>query len=231
MWRSKMGGRMVALAVVAFFASDARADEAQAWSGLEARVPISEGQRALPTAARWITESRFWGPRDGLQFLLARAGLMWDLHPAVLFNLNGVQALEPGRDGAPIPVSRIELEPNFRVHAGSVSANLRQRAELRWVRADATYRHRLQLRVNVKPKGWNVAPYVSTEALGTPGGRIVEIRNVHGVSMFFGEHIRIDVGYMFRPRLQDDAWNITHAGVLWLTFEPKIPAVIESGGG
>jgi hypothetical protein len=229
--RSKRLGPVFAIAVVAFSASEARADDAQAWSGLEARVPISDGRWGLPTAARWVTESRFGGPRDGLQFLLARFGLMWNLHPSMLFNVNGVQALEPGRNGAPRPVSRIELEPNLRASFGIVSANLRQRAELRWVSADATYRHRLQLRVNVKPKGWKVAPYVSTEALGTPGGRILEIRNVHGVSTFFGEHIRIDVGYMFRPRLQDDAWNITHAGVFWLTFEPKIPAVIESGGG
>jgi len=207
----------------------ARAD-GQMWSGLEARVPISDGKGGLPTAARWVTESRFGGPRDGISFLLARLGLMWDLHPALLFNINGVQALEPDRTGVPRPVSRIEIEPNLRARFGILSANLRQRAELRWVSAEASYRHRLQLRVNLKPKGARYAPYVSSEALGTPRGRILELRNVAGVSLFFGDHVRLDVGYMFRPRLDDD-WAVTHAGVLWLTFEPKIPAVIESGGG
>lgn len=208
----------------------ARAD-GQAWTGLEARVAVSDGRYGMPTHARWITEGRFGGPRDGLSFLLARGGPMWDLHRNVMLNVNGVQAVSSDARGVFTPETRLELEPNIRGRVGVFSTNIRQRSEVRWVSGEATYRHRAQLRVNLQPEGWRVVPYVSSEIFIVTRLRVAEVRNVVGLSVLPTKHLRLDAGYMIRPRRVEGDWDVSHVGVLSLTFAPAIAPVIESGGG
>lgn len=100
------------LIIIVTLASSNAAADVQAWSGLEARVPVSNGRYGAPTHARWVTETRFGGARDGLS--LVRLSPMWELSPNVLLNLNGVQAMAADNAGVMRPESRVEIEPNTR---------------------------------------------------------------------------------------------------------------------
>jgi len=212
----------------------ARAD-VQAWTGLEARAPITDGKWGLPTHARWVTETRFGGPRDGLSFLLARIGPMWELGPNVLLNLNGVQALATNDDGVTRPESRIEVEPNVRGRLfGVLAANFRQRAELRWIAGESSYRYRAQLRVTYHPADAFLAPFISTEVFVATRARLLESRNVFGLSLFASKNMRFDLGYMLRPRqpsTMDGSWALSHIAIITLTFAPQLAPIVESGGG
>lgn len=148
--------------IVTLAASNAAAD-VQAWSGLEARVPVSNGRYGAPTHARWVTETRFGGARDGLSLVLVRLSPMWELSPNVLLNLNGVQAMAADNAGVMRPESRVEIEPNIRGRVGPWAANFRQRAELRWISADIGYRYRAQVRMTYHPKDGVLATFTSTE--------------------------------------------------------------------
>ena len=132
--------------IVTLAASNAAAD-VQAWSGLEARVPVSNGRYGAPTHARWVTETRFGGARDGLSLVLVRLSPMWELSPNVLLNLNGVQAMAADNAGVMRPESRVEIAANERglgfepcwdgdvhVRAGARSyRRVRRRLSRRWL--------------------------------------------------------------------------------------------------
>jgi len=205
--------------------------DVQAWSALEARAPVSEGAYGAPTHVRFVSESRFGGPRSGLSFLLARLGPMWELGRVVLLNANLVQAISSDAMGTLRPESRVELEPNLRLRFDPVGLNLRQRAEVRFVDGQTTYRYRAQLRANLQPEGAVVFPFLSSEVfVDLNQGRLAESRNVLGVALAPYPAIRIDLGYMLRTRRDPDDWLFGHAAVLSFTFAPKPSAVIESGG-
>ena len=222
---------IAALFIVVLVAPRRAAADTQLWTGLEARVPISDGRYGAPTHARWVTESRFGGLREGLSFVLARLGLMWELSPNVLLNLNGVQASASDALGVMRSESRVEVEPNVRGRIGDFGVNLRQRAELRWNRAEPSYRYRAQLRWNYQPRGARLAPFLSTELFVVTRARLLETRNVLGVSVFATKHLRLDLGYMLRPQQSPDGWLVSHIGLVTVTFAPDLAPVLESGGG
>lgn len=229
---SKARASLAALlsATVLTRSENANAD-VQAWSALEARAPVSEGAYGAPTHLRFVSESRFGGPRSGLSFLLVRVGPMWELGRVVLLNANLVQAVSSNPTGGLQPESRVEVEPNLRFRFEPVAFNLRQRAEVRFAGGETTYRYRAQLRANLQPEGAVVFPFLSTELFVDLGRtRLSENRNVLGVAFAPYQAVRIDLGYMLRARRDPDDWAVGHAAVVSFTFAPKPSAVIESGG-
>ncbi len=211
-------------------APPARAD-GQVWTGLESRVRASDQRGLVPSYVRWVNESRFGGRKDGLSFLLLRLGPMWELHRNVLFNLNGVQLIEADRAGVLRPESRIEVEPNLRGRLGPFTSNVRQRMEVRWQRAEATYRYRLQVRLNYQPDGTRIVPYVSSEIFFLTRARVGEVRSAVGLSFIASEHLRLDFAYVIRPRQFAGEWSVGHIGLFTVTFTPKVALIVESGGG
>lgn len=219
------------LAALLVVAQPARA-EVQAWTGLEARVPVAERGSLIPTSARFVTETRFGGPADGLALLLLRVGPMWELNENVVLNLNAVQATASRGQGDFAPESRIEAEPNVRGRLGVMAMNLRTRIEHRWLRDLTAWRVRVQLRTNLQPDGFRVFPFVATEAFfDVSRGALQELRHQTGISWQLTSHLRLDTSYMLRPRRAETRLELDHIGSLTLTFSPKIAPVIESGGG
>lgn len=156
---------------------------------------------------------------------------MWELSPNVLLNLNGVQALAADNAGVLRPESRIEVEPNVRGRIGAFAANFRQRAELRWISQNPSYRYRVQLRVTYHPSGAILGPFVSSEAFLTTRARLLETRNTLGLSIFATNNVRLDLGYILRPQQRIEGWSLSHVGIVTITFAPQLAPIVESGGG
>lgn len=192
-------------------------------------MPLAAGRALAPTHVRWITETRFGPPADGVSLVLVRAGPLWDLHPNVLFAANAVQNVQAESARSFVPETRVELEPTLRATFGPFALNQRLRLEHRWFPGERRVRVRLQERLSYQPEGWGLAPFVSSEAhLDLAGEGFNEWRNVVGVSFKAGEALRLDVGYMVRldaeaggsPR-QGPAWGLGQVLSLALVYAPK----------
>lgn len=81
------------------------------------------------------------------------------------------------------------------------------------------------------PKDGVLAPFTSTEIFVVTRARLIETRNVIGLSLFATKTIRWDVGYMLRPRQTNEGWDLSHVGMVTFTFAPELAPIVESGGG
>lgn len=184
----------------------------------------------MPSHIRWITETRFGPPANGVSLLLVRAGPLWDLHPNVLLAVNAVQNVQAESASSFVPETRLELEPTLRATFGPFALNQRLRFEHRWFPDERRVRVRLQERLSYQPEGWGLAPFVSSEAhvdLSSEGFN--EWRNVVGVSLKASSALRFDIGYMARldaeaggPTRQGLTWGLGHVLSLALVYAPKV---------
>lgn len=219
----------MALARAAGATADPSDGPSGVWTSLEARVPLAEGHALVPTHVRWITETRFGPPADGVSLVLVRAGPLWDLHPNVLLAVNVAQNVQAESARSFVPETRVEVEPTLRATFGPFALHQRLRFEHRWFPGERRVRIRLQERLSYQPAGWALAPFVSSEAhVDLSGEGFNEWRNVVGVSLKAGPTLRFDVGYMVRldaeasgSPYQGPAWGLGQVLSLALVYAPK----------
>ncbi len=205
------------------------AGQPEAWAGLEARVPVQETSKVLPSSMRWITETRTDFLAHGQSFALLRGGPMWDLHPNLLVNFNLVTALQ--RSGSSFSQElRAEFEPNVRLRLGPLSINSRHRTEARWFLAGVRFRYRHQARVGLNPKP--VAPFLAQEThFDLTAGNISELRNVFGASWAVNGSLRVDLSFLWRVRpLRTGGWDSAPIVLFTLVLNPRIEPVLDFGG-
>jgi hypothetical protein len=213
----------------------ARADF-EGWIWTELRAPILRTPKPGFPRIDWrvFTDIRLNGRAEGLHQAYLRTGPLFFVTDWLFIALHGViyadRLLGPAGDleaGDFAQEARAELEPNFFWRLGDFTFNDRNRLEYRWRTYEERYRYRNQLRINYAPRGAKWIPFVWDEVLvDLSGGGFNQNRFNLGIGRMLNDHMRFDVGFMARSRLEKDGWK--HDGVinfyLFVDVPPEAPA-------
>lgn len=206
----------------------------EGWGLIEVRMPWAKPGAApwVPSSFRLINDLRHAPRVQGFQHALARGGPVWNLSPEWAVATNLTAGLELPRLGAQHSEYRVELEPTWRLRSGAWSFVQRGRGEWRMLPTTSRLRLRWQGRLTWHPEGWPMAPFVSQEAFFEPtAGGYNQNRLQIGTAWPWRDDGRVDVGYLWRPRLTAEGWQHDHALMLTLFLAPDMPALLDDEAG
>lgn len=200
----------------------------EGWGLVEVRVPWQTLRPGLwPQSFRLINDFRHAPRVDGLQQALARGGPIWDFGPHLSVAANATAGMEQTRLGGYQSEYRLELEPTFRQRFGPLGLTQRGRAEARFFPNETRARFRAQLRATWHGP-WAASPFVSEEAFFEPtAGGFNQNRLQTGLSWPVRPDARLDVGYLWRPRLTAEGWTHDHALMFTLFFAPDVRPFLD----
>lgn len=201
----------------------------ETWGLVEVRVPWHTQSPSLwPQSFRLINDFRHAPRVNGLQQALARGGPIWDFGPHISVAANLTAGMEQTRLGGYQSEYRAELEPTLRYRFGPLGLTQRSRIEARFFPGETRARLRGQLRATWHQANPLWSPFVSEEAFFEPtAGGFTQNRLQTGVSWLVRPDARVDVGYLWRPRLTPEGWAHDHALMFTLFFAPDVRPFLD----
>lgn len=212
---------MVTVALTVMAPGEAKAD-GEVWLWSEQRLPLTGSTTAVPRVSlRVFTDVRLSGRSEGLAQAFLRVGPLVHVTPWLFVGAHGTVYADRLASGQFAQELRAELEPNLFGRVGPFTFNDRNRLEYRYRTAGERWRYRNQLRVNYAPPGARWIPFVWDELLvDLSGDGVHQNRAEIGLGRMLGDRSRVDVGYLFRSRLESGQWHHDHILNLSVYVEP-----------
>lgn len=212
---------MATAALAAMAPGVAKAD-GEVWLWSEQRLPLTGSTTAVPRVSlRVFADVRLSGRSEGLAQAFLRVGPLVHVTPWLFVGAHGTVYADRLASGQFAQELRAELEPNLFGRVGPFTFNDRNRLEYRYRTTGERWRYRNQLRVNYAPPGARWIPFVWDELLvDLSGDGVHQNRAEIGLGRMLGDRSRVDVGYLFRSRLEAGQWHHDHILNLSVYVEP-----------